>query len=132
RRRRRLGFGAGGGDRGVVGQGAPSSRRARRAAPRARAAMTLLALAVSGRGVVDPDEPWVHADDEAFLRGRAAFETARVYGGRPFRLAAHVARLTESARRLGLPPVDAVELRRLIDDALAAAGAREAVLRFYW
>ena len=34
--------------------------------------MTLLALAVSGRGVVDPDEPAVHADDEAFLRGRGA------------------------------------------------------------
>jgi len=41
--------------------------------------MTLLALAVSGRGVVDPDTPAVFADDEGFLRGRAAFETTRVY-----------------------------------------------------
>ena len=45
--------------------------------------MTLLALAVAGRGLVDPDEPVVHADDEALLRGRAAFETVRVYGGVP-------------------------------------------------
>ncbi len=48
--------------------------------------MTLLALAVSGRGLVDPRDPVVRADDEALLRGRAAFETLRVYGGRPFRL----------------------------------------------
>ena len=94
--------------------------------------MTLLALAVSGRGVVPPDEPVVHADDEAFLRGRAAFETVRVYGGRPFRLDDHLTRLTESARRLGLPPVDGAELRDLIDRALVAASAGDAMLRFYW
>ena len=58
--------------------------------------MTLLALAVAGRGVVDPDTPVVHADDEGFLRGRAAFETVRVYGGRPFRLDRHLERLQES------------------------------------
>ena len=43
----------------------------------------LLAVAVGGRGVVDPAEPVLRADDEALLRGRAAFETIRVYGGRP-------------------------------------------------
>ena len=52
--------------------------------------MSLIALAVSGRGVVDPDEPIVFADDEGFLRGRAAFETTRVYGGTPFRLDEHL------------------------------------------
>ena len=93
--------------------------------------MTLLALAVSGRGIVDPDEPWVHADDEAFLRGRAAFETARVYGGRAFRLAEHLARLAESSRRLGLPPPDRDEFETLVEQALAAAGRDEAFLRLY-
>ena len=48
--------------------------------------MTLLAVAVAGRGLVDPAEPVVHADDEGFIRGRGAFETLRVYGGAPFRL----------------------------------------------
>ena len=48
--------------------------------------VSLLALAASGRGLVDPDEAVIRADDEALLRGRAAFETLRVYGGRPFRL----------------------------------------------
>ena len=59
--------------------------------------MNVLALAVEGRGLVDPAEPAVHADDEAVLRGRAAFETVRVYGGLPFRLEAHLARLAARA-----------------------------------
>ena len=59
--------------------------------------MTVLALAVGGRGLVDPSEPVLHADDEAFLRGRAAFETIRVYDGRPFRLDDHFERLIGSA-----------------------------------
>jgi 4-amino-4-deoxychorismate lyase len=93
--------------------------------------VTLLALAVSGRGVVDPDEPAVHVDDEGFLRGRGAFETLRVYGGRPFRLGRHLERLAASARRLGIPEPDAAELERLAEAALAEADAPEAVLRFY-
>jgi 4-amino-4-deoxychorismate lyase len=94
--------------------------------------MTLLALAVSGRGVVSPDEPVLHADDEALGRGRAVFETLRVYGGRPFRIDEHLARLGASAAKIGLPPVDAELLRGLAHEALAAAGAGEATLRFYW
>jgi branched-subunit amino acid aminotransferase/4-amino-4-deoxychorismate lyase len=93
--------------------------------------MSLLAVAVSGRGVVDPDEPVVFADDEGFLRGRGAFETLRVYGGRPFRLPDHVARLQSSATRLGLPPLDAGEIEVVAAQALAAAGAAEAFLRLY-
>ena len=94
--------------------------------------MSLLALAVGGRGLVDPDEPVVHADDEAVLRGRAAFETLRVYGGAPFRLREHLERLVESARRIGLDPVDPAELERLAAQAVAAAGAPDAVLRLLW
>lgn len=94
--------------------------------------MTLLALAVGGKGVVDPSEPAVHADDEALLRGRAAFETMRVYAGAPFRLDDHLARLAGSAARLGLEPVDVDGLRDLAGAALTAAGERDAVLRVYW
>ena len=46
-----------------------------------------------GVALVDPALPLVAADDEGFARGRAAFETLRVYGGRPFRLEQHLARL---------------------------------------
>ena len=94
--------------------------------------MSLLALAVGGRGVVDPDEPVVHADDEAVLRGRAAFETLRVYGGSPFRLREHLDRLVESARRIGLEPVDPSELEQLAAQAVEASGAADAVLRLLW
>jgi 4-amino-4-deoxychorismate lyase len=94
--------------------------------------VSLLAVAVRGRGVVDPHEPVLHADDEALLRGRAAFETTRVYEGRPFKLADHLVRLAGSAARIGLPPVDLDECEELAESALAAAPAAEAVLRIYW
>jgi 4-amino-4-deoxychorismate lyase len=93
--------------------------------------VTVLALAVDGRGLVDPAEPVLHADDEALLRGRAAFETMRVYGGKPFRLDDHLERLAGSAARLGLPEVAGTTFRRLAEEALAAAGAPDAVLRLY-
>jgi 4-amino-4-deoxychorismate lyase len=92
----------------------------------------LLALAVGGRGVVDPAEPVLRADDDALLRGRAAFETLRVYGGRPFRLAEHLERMAVSADRIGLPPLNRLELEELARQALDAAGSPEAVLRLYW
>jgi 4-amino-4-deoxychorismate lyase len=91
----------------------------------------LLALAVGGRGVVDPDEPVLHADDEGFQRGRAAFETIRVYDGRPFRLNEHLKRLAGSAARLGLAEVDEDQYRELVESALRAAQASEAMLRLY-
>jgi 4-amino-4-deoxychorismate lyase len=94
--------------------------------------MTLVALAVSRRGLVAPDDPAIRADDEALLRGRAAFETVRVYGGRPFRLDAHLDRLEASALAIGLPAVESGELPRLAGLVLAEAGASDAVLRLVW
>jgi 4-amino-4-deoxychorismate lyase len=94
--------------------------------------VTLLAVAVAGRGVVDPTEPVLRADDEALLRGRAAFETVRVYGGVPFKLAEHLDRLAGSAERIGLPAVNRLELETLAQQALDAAAAPDAVLRLYW
>jgi branched-subunit amino acid aminotransferase/4-amino-4-deoxychorismate lyase len=93
--------------------------------------MTLLALAVSGRGVVDPGEPAVFADDEGFLRGRAAFETTRVYGGKPFRLEEHLDRFANSAARLNLPPLDRAVFQELTAQALAAAAEPECFVRLY-
>lgn len=94
--------------------------------------MTLLALAVGGRGLVDPEEPVLHADDEALLRGRAAFETTRIYGGRPFKLDEHLARLAGSAARIGLPPVDVGQCAELAASAVTGSGEPDAVLRLYW
>jgi branched-subunit amino acid aminotransferase/4-amino-4-deoxychorismate lyase len=72
------------------------------------------------------------ADDDALLRGRAVFETARVYDGRPFMLEAHVARLARSAARVRLPVPDADECVRLADGVIKAAGVPDFSLRFYW
>jgi 4-amino-4-deoxychorismate lyase len=94
--------------------------------------MTLVALAVSGRGLVAPDDPAIRADDEALLRGRAAFETLRVYGGRPFRLETHLDRLEASAVAIGLRAVESDELASLAGLVLAEAGAADAVLRLVW
>lgn len=91
--------------------------------------MSLLAVAVAGRGVVAPDEPVLLADDEALLRGRAAFETLRVYGGRPFRFDDHVARMKASAERLGVDWPGGFD--QVAEEALAAAGRQDAVLRLY-
>jgi branched-subunit amino acid aminotransferase/4-amino-4-deoxychorismate lyase len=94
--------------------------------------MSLLALAQLGRGVVAPDEPVLRADDDGVLRGRAVFETLRVYDGRPFELHPHFDRLAASARRLRLPEPPLAELQSLAHDALAAAGEPNCVLRFLW
>jgi branched-subunit amino acid aminotransferase/4-amino-4-deoxychorismate lyase len=94
--------------------------------------MDVSAVAVAGRGLVDPGEPVFAADDEALLRGRSVFETARVYGGRPFRLDEHLARFAVSAERLRLPPPDADECRRLAELAIGAAGATDLAVRLYW
>jgi 4-amino-4-deoxychorismate lyase len=88
-----------------------------------------VALAVLGRGILDPDEPLIHADDVGLLRGQAAFETVRVYAGRPFALHEHLERLFESARRIGLAPVDGRALERLAASTIEASGMSDCSLR---
>jgi 4-amino-4-deoxychorismate lyase len=94
--------------------------------------MSLLAVAASGRGLCRPDDPVIRADDEALLRGRAAFETLRVYGGRPFRLATHLDRLEASSARIGLPPVPRSEVDELAALVLSEQAGRDGVLRLVW
>jgi 4-amino-4-deoxychorismate lyase len=92
--------------------------------------MTTLALAVLGRGLVDPAQPVLRADDEALLRGRAAFETTRVYAGKPFRLDEHLVRLATSAARIELPEPDQGAFHDLVVEALE--GIEDASLRLVW
>jgi len=89
-----------------------------------------LAVGVLGRGVVDPEVPVIHADDAGLLRGLAAFETLRVYGGRPFALDEHLERLRTSAERLQLPEPDAAGLAALAAEVLDAADTPDCSLRF--
>jgi 4-amino-4-deoxychorismate lyase len=94
--------------------------------------LSLIALATTDRGLCDPAEPVVRADDEGLLRGRAAFETLRVYGGHPFRFAEHLDRLTASARRIALPHLEHDDFEKLTRLVLASTGAEAAVLRLVW
>jgi 4-amino-4-deoxychorismate lyase len=94
--------------------------------------MSLLAVAVSGLGLVDPATPVIRADDEAFLRGRAVFETLRVYDGRPYRLAAHLDRIAGSAAGIDLPEPDRGELEQLAGLAVEGSGRDDVVLRLFW
>lgn len=88
-----------------------------------------LAVGVLGRGVVDPDLPVIHADDAGLLRGLAAFETLRVYHGRPFAMDEHLERLRMSAARMRLEPPDTAGLSALATEVVAAAGVGDCALR---
>jgi 4-amino-4-deoxychorismate lyase len=94
--------------------------------------MDVSAVAVAGRGLVDPSEPVFAADDEALLRGRSVFETLRVYGGRPFLLDQHLARFAASAGRVRLPAPDKDECRELAELVVGAGGETDLALRLYW
>lgn len=94
--------------------------------------MRPVSLAVTDRGLVDPSEPVIAADDEGFTRGRAAFETLRVYRGRAYRFEQHLDRLRRSATILGVEPPTRDDLEPLAELALAAAGLSDATLRLYW
>lgn len=55
-------------------------------------------------GAFLPEEKaFIPATDRGFLHGRGIFETLRAYGGIPFRLPDHVARMKATAARFGFP-----------------------------
>jgi 4-amino-4-deoxychorismate lyase len=74
----------------------------------------------AGRVALDPL-------DLALVRGEAVFEALRTYGGRPFRLDAHLERLAASARAIELPLPAGLE--DLAARAIDAAGGGDLVLR---
>jgi 4-amino-4-deoxychorismate lyase len=86
-------------------------------------------VAVAGRGLVDPSEPVFYADDEAVVRGAAAFETVRIRRGRAVLLDRHVERLERSSLALRLPAPDGA--RELAAQAVVGAGADEGALRLF-
>ena len=67
---------------------------------------------VNGRILDDSNGPAVAVSDHGFTVGDGVFEAVKVIDGQPFALTRHLARLADSARGLGLPPVDDAEVRR--------------------
>jgi branched-chain amino acid aminotransferase len=54
--------------------------------------------------LVDAAAARISVFDRGFLYGDSVYEVIRTYGGRPFELEAHLARLRHSAHRIGLEP----------------------------
>ncbi len=80
-------------------------------------------------GVIGPSaEARIPVTDEGLLRGDGAFEVVRLYGGRPFAMDDHYARLERTCAGLRLEP-DWAALRREVSALLEAAGPLEALLR---
>jgi branched-chain amino acid aminotransferase len=67
--------------------------------------------------------------DTGFTFGDSVYETLRTYGGRPFHLDRHLARLRSSADRLAIPLPAKGELERDLEAVLARAGNPESYIR---
>ena len=80
--------------------------------------------------VVDASEARIPVTDHGLLYGDGVFEGIRVYGRRAFRLDLHLARLTTSARFIGLEIPGGIEAMREIVLATARAfGSDESYVR---
>ena len=77
-----------------------------------------------------PDEARVSVYDRGFLYGDSVFETLRTYGGEPFLLDEHLARLVRSAARIGIiMPIAAADLALEVRRAVRAARNDESYVR---
>ncbi|HKX66206.1 MAG TPA: aminodeoxychorismate lyase [Intrasporangium sp.] len=81
------------------------------------------AVAVLGRGVVDPDEPVVTADDLGLTRGDGCFDSLRVFTDDSGRATAvdleeHLDRLDRSARAMDIDNPSHAQWRQLVEETL--------------
>jgi branched-chain amino acid aminotransferase len=76
-------------------------------------------------------EALIPATDDGLLRGDGVFEVVRLYGGKPYALDEHLARMLGSAAALRLP-IDVVLLQAEIAALLAEADPGDAALRLVW
>jgi branched-chain amino acid aminotransferase len=81
-------------------------------------------LACLDGAVMPAADAVVPATDEGLLRGDGVFEVLRLYGGRPYALEEHLARLARSAENLRLP-LDVAAVRADVARLLAAAGGEQ-------
>lgn len=80
-------------------------------------------------GIVSPaEEARIPVTDEGLLRGDGVFEVIRVYGGRPFALDDHLARLARSAQGIRLE-ADLIGFRQEIEALLSEADGHDGLLR---
>lgn len=81
--------------------------------------------------IVEEREAVISVLDHGFLYGMGLFETFRTYGGRPWLLERHAARLAESCRALGIAYApDARRMREALARLLDANGMGDAYVRW--
>ena len=78
------------------------------------------ALASVDSVITRADEARIPVTDHGLLRGDGVFEVVRLYGGRPFALGDHLARMARSAENLRLP-FDGAAVRADLEALLAAS-----------
>ena len=76
-----------------------------------------------------PEEAAIPVLDRGFLYGDSVYEVVRTYGGRPFELERHLARLDRSAERIGLALPPREQMLRELSRTLEAAGNAESYAR---
>jgi len=78
---------------------------------------------------VPPERALVPVLDRGFLYGDSVYEVVRTYGGRPFEIDRHLARMEATARRLDLTLPERESLVRELQRTLEAAGNAESYAR---
>jgi branched-chain amino acid aminotransferase len=79
--------------------------------------------------IVAEDEARISALDAGLLYGDGIYETVRVYGGRVFALARHLARLGRSAARVGLRLPSREDVAAAVAETIAANRLESAIVR---
>jgi len=85
-------------------------------------------LACVDGAVIAAEKALIPATDDGLLRGDGVFEVMRCYGGRPFAVDEHLARLERSAANLRLP-LDVAAVREDVGSLLAAVPDHEGLVR---
>src|SRR3954454_8797831 len=85
-------------------------------------------LAILDGTISEASEARIPVSDEGFLRGDGVFEVIRLYGGRPFALDDHLARMGRSAANLRLP-IDLDAVRGDVEALLERNDVAEAAMR---
>jgi branched-chain amino acid aminotransferase len=88
-----------------------------------------LQVYISGK-LYDKDDAKISVYDHGLLYGDGVFEGIRSYGGKPFRLEAHLKRLYDSARAIRLEvPMTADEIAKAVGDTLAVNQIQDGYIR---
>src|SRR3982750_3718741 len=96
--------------------------------PASKAAMSLK-IYISGK-YYDKENAKVSVYDHGFLYGDGVFEGMRSYGGKVFRLKAHLDRLWASAKAIWLKmPMSQEEMTKAVNETLATNGIKDGYIR---